>query len=497
MPSALLPHTDVAGMNRPVGALDSATALARYKGSWNERLAAHLLRRAGFGARPAELQRAVASGVQRAVDDLVEFPAAGELPPPEDLYDPSGQLAGFLMSGGRLNRNDEQRRELFKQIRMSERQSILALQQWWLNRMLNSPAPLQEKMALYFHGHFTSAAIQKGVSPLMIFNQNQLFRNNALANLRELTWNVSVDPAMLLYLDNARNEAAHPNENYARELMELFTLGVGHYTESDVRESARAWTGWVFRPRFGKTQFLPGRHDSGQKTFLGQTGNWSGREIIDIIFRQPACAAFLASSLLNFFVYNDPEPALVESVARLIRKNDYNLKPVISTLLRSNVFYSARAYRALVKSPVEFVIGTYKAFDLNAISLPAQRALMQMGQVLFYPPNVAGWPGGTNWLTSQTMIARQNFVAALVNSAMTGEGASWLQEVPLEAPAAARRVVGTLLQGDASRAALSQLAGYLNGAGTSALGTLSGENYQERVRGAAYLAMAMPAYQLN
>jgi uncharacterized protein (DUF1800 family) len=278
--------------------------------------------------------------------------------------------------------------------------------------------------------------------------------------------------------------------------MELFTLGLGNYTEADVRESARAWTGWIVARRTGKAQFAASRHDGGSKTFLGQTGNWSGRDIVDIIYRRPACAAFWASSLLNAFVYNDPEPQLVEDLAALIVRHDYNLAPVLSALFRSNVFYSARAYRALVKSPVEFVVGTYRALDLTTIDERAQRALVQMGQILFYPPNVAGWPGGANWLTSQTMIARQNFLAALVNSPAM-EQAGWMRDVPVNAAHAASDLIGTLLQGDASASAAHDVAAYLNGAGTSALGMLSGENYQERVRGAAYLTMAMPAYQLS
>ncbi len=386
-------------------------------------------------------------------------------------------------------------RQMAKDIRRSEVRSILSLQHWWLNGMLATPNPLQEKMALYFHGHYTTAAVQKGVGPVMAFNQNQLFRDNALGNLRELTWQVSIDPAMLLYLDNGTNVAQHPNENYARELMELFTLGVNHYSEEDVRQGARAWSGWVVNRRAGKAQFVARRHDDGPKTFLGRTGNWTGRDVVDIIFDQPQCAAFFANSLLNYFVYNDPEPALVNEVAALIRKNDYELRPVISTLLRSQVFYSQRAYRALVKSPVEFVVGTYNAFGLQEVDFTAQRALAQMGQVLFYPPNVAGWPGGDNWLTSQTAIARANFVASLVNSPSLEQ--SWLARMPLKASQTAYELVNTILFGDASSKAIAQLGNYLNGINTSALGMLSGENFQERVRGAAYLTMAMPAYQLN
>ncbi|HEX5274949.1 MAG TPA: DUF1800 domain-containing protein [Candidatus Rubrimentiphilum sp.] len=497
MATALTPRTDVAGIYRPAGQLDAATALAPYKGAWNSRLAAHLLRRAGFGSSPDEAAKYASMDVHSAVDALIDFPSTDGLPAPDELYDPRAALMQYLQPGMRPAALDDMtKRKIGQDVRRHERQSIIALQRWWLNRMLATPAPLQEKMALYFHGHFTSAAIQKGVSPIMVFNQNQLFRANALGNLRDLTWQVSIDPAMMIYLDNARSDPQHSNENYARELMELFTLGVGNYTEQDVRESARAWTGWVLRPRDGTVQFVPFRHDNGSKTFLGETGNFAGRDIVNIIFKQPASAAFFANSLLNFFVYNGPEPQLVDAVARLIRKNDFNIKPVISTLLRSNVFYSSRAYRALVKSPVEFVIGAYKALGAKQVDDSAQRALVQMGQILFYPPNVAGWPGGANWLTSQTVIARENFLAAIVNSPMM-DGVDWMQKMPLKASQAAKDLVAAVLYGDASEQGVAQLTDYLNGAGTSALGMLSGENYPERIRGAAYLTMAMPAYQLN
>lgn len=491
-----LAHTDVAGIDRPAGRLDIISALREYTGPWNERLAAHLLRRAGFGGTPDEIRRAAAHSMNAAVDALVHFPSTASLPEPPQLFDPRAMLRQEFFAGQiSLRPDDMQKRAIAKQIRQGERRSLIELQRWWLNRMIQTPAPLQEKLTLYFHGHFTTAAIQKGVTPQMLLDQNQLFRTNALGNLRELTWQVSVDPAMMLYLDNARSDATHPNENYARELMELFTLGVDNYTEKDVRESARAWTGWIVARRTGKSQFVASRHDGGSKTFLGQTGNWQGRDIVDIIYKQPACATFWATSLLNFFVYNDPEPELAAAVANLIRTNDYNLAPVISTLLRSTVFYSPRAYRALVKSPVEFVAGTYKALDLRELDERAQRALVQMGQILFYPPNVAGWPGGANWLTSQTMIARQNFLAGLVNSPEMEQG-GWIADVPMKASQASADLVATILQGDASASARAQLASYLNGNGTSALGMLSAENYQERVRGAAYLTMAMPAYQL-
>jgi uncharacterized protein (DUF1800 family) len=279
--------------------------------------------------------------------------------------------------------------------------------------------------------------------------------------------------------------------------MELFTLGVDHYSEEDVRQSARAWTGWVVDRSTGGSVFNARRHDDGTKTFLGQTGNFSGDDVVNIIFQQPQCATFFAASLLNFFVYNNPEPELVDQVAALLQKHDYELAPVLSAIFRSNVFFSDRAYRALVKSPVEFVAGTYKALAIPQVDEFALRSLVAMGQILFYPPNVAGWPGGENWTTSQMLIARQNFVAGLVNSQAMQQQSSWLEDLPMDASQASTSLVATILQGDASPFSFTQLTGYLNGANTSALGMLSVENREERLRGAAYLTMAMPAYQLN
>jgi uncharacterized protein (DUF1800 family) len=493
-----IPQTadDFAGMNRPQGRLDATTALAPYSGPLTERQAAHLLRRAGFGAAPDEVRRYAAMPVRNAVDSLIHFPgSANAQPGPADAYSPVPLLSQYGPRGMRAL-SDDARKAVNRQIRGNERRSILALQLWWLNRMLTTPAPLQEKMALYFHGHFTSAAIQKGVSPAMMFEQNQLFRNAALGNLRELTRSVSKNPAMLVYLDNDANFKSHPNENYARELMELFTLGVDKYSEDDVRNSARAWTGWRY-DRFSETAaFDPRFHDDGVKTFLGQTGNFNGDDIVNIIFEQPQCARFFAAGLLNTFVYNDPEPELVDGVARLLRKNTFELAPVVSTILRSNVFYSPRAYRALVKAPVEFVVGTYRTLGIPRMDASVLPVLRQMGQELFYPPNVAGWPGGGNWLTSDTMIARQNFLKRTLNSQNLAQS-SWLNAIPMQPRTAADSLISAILQGDAAPASRFELDGYLGGSGSSALAALTRENYDQRVSGAAYLAMAMPAYQLS
>ena len=476
------------GLNRPGGALDARTALAPYRDMWDERLAAHLLRRAGFGGTPQEIAAAARSNLHDVVESLVHYAGPSNASPP-DVYDPTQQLFGIRLLAA------ADRMATLKTIRQQAQQSIVSMQTWWLNQMLTTPAPLQEKMTFFFHGHFTTAAIQKGAWPSYVYNQNQLFRQNALGNLRDLTLAVSKDPAMLLYLDNASSNKTHPNENYARELMELFTLGHGNYSEEDIRQSARAFTGWTIDRQTGEFVDNPRIHDTGVKTFLGRSGNFDGSDIVSIIYQQPAASKFWANTLLNYFVYNDPEPQLVDGLASVIRKYDFNLAPVMSTLLQSNVFFSPRAYRALVKSPVEFVVGTHKTFALPEIDKIAPRALSQMGQILFYPPNVAGWPGGQNWITSQTIIARQNFLAQLSNSPMMGDSA-WLEEIPMDADRASFELIQVLLQGDAPDAARAQLLSYLNGASTSALKTLGAENFQERVRGAAYLAMAMPAYQL-
>jgi uncharacterized protein (DUF1800 family) len=470
---------------RPDGALDLATALAPYGGPWTVRQAGHLARRAGFGGAPADVARIAAAGMHGAVDSFIHFADASTLPSaPAALV--ADRYTGAARPTGDLT-------EFHKTIARARRADAIALEQWFLDRMIGSPAPLQEKMTLFWHGHFTSS-YQKGITAQALVDQNNLFRAHALGNIHDLTLAVSQDPAMLRYLDNAQNVKAHPNENYARELMELFTLGIGNYTETDVRESARSFTGWNLDR---SAQFIdrPFQHDDGTKTFLGKTGNFTGRDIVDIIFEQPAAARLFANRLLAFFVYSDPEPELVDAVAGLLRKNGYALQPVMATLLRSNVFYGDRAYRALVKSPVEFVVGSCQLFGITASTVPMLGALGRMGQRLFYPPDVKGWDGGAAWLNSQTVIARENFAAGLM--AQMGD-AAWIGNAisSMNPPVVARTVTDTILQGDVSPAAASRLVAYLAGTGEAALGTLSGENASERIRGAAYLTMAMPAYQL-
>jgi hypothetical protein len=486
---------------RPAGALSDTMALAPYDGPWNRRVAGHLLRRAGFGGTPEDVSRLAAMPMNAAVDSLIHFSKDDALAgSPDDTGAVFEQLRDAYQQLRRSGGDPDALKDAQKAFAKSRRQVGASMERWWLGRMIKTKAPLQEKMTLFWHGRFTTA-FSKGITPRESLDQNWLFRSNALGNARELTLAVSQDPAMLKYLDNDRNVADHPNENYARELMELYTLGIGNYTESDVRESARAFSGWNVRGPLagGGFYFNQRKHDFGSKTFLGHTGNLDGKDIVEIIYQQPAAARFLATGLLNFFVYNEPEPHLVDAVAEQLRKHDFQTAPVMSMLLRSNVFFSERAYRALVKSPVEYVVGAHQLFGLSDVSDEALLALGRMGQRLFYPPSVKGWDGGAAWLNSQTVLARENYVNYLVGSQMQQmQGGSWLVDgPPPTAQQAVAKLVGTILLGDASPRSSAELLAYLDGAGTSALGALSGENYEERMRGAAYLTMALPAYQLN
>jgi len=272
--------------------------------------------------------------------------------------------------------------------------------------------PLEEKMTLFWHGLLTSGLDKAG--PAQMFTQNQLFRKMAMDNLDDLLKAVSKDPAMMIYLDTETNRKGKPNENYARELMELFTTGIGHYTEDDVRESARAFTGWTLqgaqqRRLTTDSVFVPRLHDDGPKTFLGKTGNFTGDDIVDMLVPLRATAERLSARLFSFLAYPNPEPEIVHHLADTFQKNRHNVGAVVREIVAMDAFYSEKAYRALVKSPAELVAQTLKATGADAKGyVAAATAMAPMGQVLFYPPNVAGWPGGSSWINSSTLLTRIN-----------------------------------------------------------------------------------------
>ena len=477
---------------RPKGSIDASSSLLPYTGPWNPRLAAHLLRRAGFGGSPADIQSAVTAGMEATVGRLVH-PQTDSLP---------SAPAGDLSYGPMVDP-------------MQRRNAYYLTVSWWVDRMLQSPNPLVERMVYFWHNHFTSA-IEGGITPALIVAQNNVFRAHALGNFADLAHQIAQDPAMLLYLNGNQNRKQHPNENFARELMELFTMGVGNYSEQDVRESARAFTGWVLPRDASQATFVPRLHDDGSKTILGQSGNFRGDDVIDIILRQPATARFMARKFLRHFVYDDPEPELIDVVAARFRDSRYDVGALMGTLLRSNVFYSSRAYRSLVKSPVELVVGALRTVGVTASTPRVIGAMGAMNQVLLHPPNVAGWPGGSQWLNQGTILARLNFLSQLVSfhrDAKVGVAAApanpmqampvmsgpqaWISGAATNDPGSVtEHVLGLAVQDDATEEQRRSIMLYLQSDSVGNPVELNAENIDEKVRGAMSLALALPAYQL-
>ena len=283
--------------------------------------------------------------------------------------------------------------------------------------MIFTGHPLRERMTLFWHNHFATSQTKVENAGLMQ-RQNNLLRTHALGDFKALLTAIGKDPAMLIWLDSTANRKAHPNENYAREVMELFTLGRGHYSEKDVQEAARAFTGWfVVRDRFRE---VPAQHDDGEKTVLGHTGKLRGDDLPPILLAQPACAEFLCGKLVREFISDvDPMPApLIAPLAQGFRESGYDIRVPVETILRSNLFFSPEIRRRRVKSPVEFAIGTVRALEVLKPTVQADalaESCARMGQSLYAPPSVAGWEGGAAWANSTTMLSRANFALALLS----------------------------------------------------------------------------------
>ena len=394
-------------------------------GAYDAVKAAHLLNRAGFGGRPDEIARVLELGPVKAVDWLLDFPDAPvEEQSKTDVPDLSrieGYPRTFAERRKLLNgKSPEERQMLQQMLNASNREAMSATIGWWLKRMVDGPYPLQEKLTLFWHGHFTTSARDERSAWLM-WQQNELLRRQGAGNFREFVRQISRDPAMLDYLNNSQNRKKSPNENYARELMELFTLGIGNYTERDIKEAARAFTGWAHDG--DEFIYRAYDHDKDAKTFFGRTGNFDGDDVIEIILQQKACAPYIAERLWTFFAYENPEPAIVDALGGLIRKNKWSLRPAIRALFTSRAFYSSRAVGTQIKSPIQLVVGTAR---LLGSGLPETRrlvnALEQMGQVPLMPPNVKGWPGGRHWINTSTLLVRYNTALALVGGGNAPSG---------------------------------------------------------------------------
>jgi uncharacterized protein (DUF1800 family) len=361
----------------------------------------HLLRRTTLGYSPEQLEAALSAGFDKTVDRLVESKPTE--PPP---------LAAATTSGGRF--------------------PIAQLQQWWIGHMLATPTPFAERMTLFWHGHFTSD-YRKAADNTFMYWQNLTWRRMAMTDLRSMLLAVTVDPAMLRYLDLATSTGQNPNENYSRELMELFTIGAGNFTEDDVREGAKALAGWqlpkpdsiatvtvgnnVTRrlPVFSKQQsgvFNPRRAFNGSVTYLGKTGRLDTEGVIDRILAQPATAPFIALELVQHFVSGRPQANYVKALGDTFRRSRYDLKTLMRAIFKSPEFAAAEGYRSLVKSPIELMVHTARALGNESMGKLIASSGSGMGQALFDPPDVNGWPANEAWISTNTVVERVNFVTA-------------------------------------------------------------------------------------
>jgi len=402
--------------------------------AWTRERAAHLLERAGFGGTPGDIDAFARMTPRQAVRRLVYFEGAPEadLPvfehsgvwqPGIDALPPSrpatteqakarGEAIGIKVKPAGKRPLQPVVNQFFYWLRASKLETG-RVSYWWANRMLASPRPLQEKMALFWHGHFATSE-EKVRDYRKMLQQLELFQSTGLGNFRELLIEVARGPAMLAYLDAGINVKDAPNENFAREIMEMFTMGVGHYTEHDIREAARAFTGWNYHGL--EYRFVAEAHDSGEKTVLSRTANLGGVEVIDIILAQPATAEYLASRIYSFFVRSAPDAALRERLGHALREAHYDIAAFMETLLLSRDFYAPESMATRIKSPVELLVSTYRKLGLSSVpGVPDfNDTTAALGQRLMYPPTVAGWAEGPSWVTPGLLIQRGNFVLDVV-----------------------------------------------------------------------------------
>lgn len=385
-----------------------------YSGTFGIPEAAHLLHRTVIGPQWSEFEAAAANGLSGTVNALL----APRFPPPPpgswvneplpDLRDWNQQMIDSLLTVYR------------------EREEELRL--WWPEVMIDQQTSVIESMVLFWHDHFATGA-EKVVLPQSMYRQNDLFRDHALGNVRELTRAVAYDPAMLLWLDGQYNQVGNVNENFARELLELFTLGVDQYSQEDVVSAARAFTGY-YTPDGITSVFYPPWHDHGFKMFLGQGGNFDGDDIIDIIFEQEETARFFCRKLYQWFVDEYPDEALVEELAQTLRNNDYAVAPVLRQIFLSEHFFDSEYRGAIIKDGVDHYAGEIRALGMAPmvdLSDPADNqaifvrfSMNVSGQVLFEPPNVAGWPGYRTWVNSYTLPWRKTLDVGLIDGIVIG-----------------------------------------------------------------------------
>jgi uncharacterized protein (DUF1800 family) len=463
--------------------IDAKTAWAPYRPTadnpWDARKVGHLYRRAGFGASAAELEAGVADGHEATLERIL----AGK-PESDDFTRTSEYMA-----------SERSMSPVAPQPRLAA---------WWLHRMLKTSHPLREKMTLFWHNHFATSNAKVRNARFML-GQYRLIQKHALGSFQELLVGMGTDTAMLVWLDTTQSVKGKPNENYARELMELFSLGIGNYTEADIREAARAFTGYEIAG--GKGTFDPRKHDDTEKTVFGKTGAFKGEDIARLCLDHPACPRFIVRKLYRFLISESEPPSaeMIEPLAELYRETGLDTGKLVSVMLRSNLFFSPAAYQAKIKSPVEFAVGIVRGLEGTAGPLPLAAVLDGLGQVLFAPPSVKGWDGGPAWLNAQTLLARNNLALALTSTEGTAFG-SRCDPAALLAKHGAKSdeetvdfLLGVFLQGDVPAESRAKLLDYLWHAKVTKhpVYWTADDVTDHRLRAVAHLVLTLPEFQLS
>ena len=423
------------------------SALAPYAGAWTVREAAHFLRRTGFGPTLPELERATKDGFAATL---------------ARAFDPQPETAEFRSSEAALRKAAHVDND------------IKRLQAWWLYRMRHGANGLREKLALLWHNHFATGN-GKVRSVEQMAEQHDLIRTHAAGSFRDLLMGMAKDGAMLAWLDGDNNRKRHANENFAREIMELFALGVGNYTEQDIQEAARAFTGW--RLRDGRFWFDDTQHDTRPKTLFGKRGDYTGEHVVELCLTHPACPRFVALKLLKGFVTDQPAAAEIDAAAAELQKSDLTIGPALKTLLGSELFFAKQG--AMIKGPLDFVVGAWRTFGVRPNLEAADELLRDVGQSVFEPPTVKGWEGGRRWLSAATLLRRSQFAAETAfgdKYGRVGNADDWKT-------ATAAELADRLLARRPEPAALARLDGLLK----------SGDDGR---RDALHLALTMPECQL-
>ena len=479
--------------------------------------AVHLLNRAGFGGTPAQARALADMGLNKAVDQLVKYESQPVEPVKADLFDngimspPTDEQRETAKKARQSNDENAlaalQRERQRKQI--DDRKQIAELQKWWIKRMIETPRPLEEKMTLFYHGHFATG-YRTIEDSFHMYQQNQLFRKFATGNFAQLAHRIIRDPAMLKYLDNDENQKSKPNENMARELMELFTLGEGRgYTEDDIKAGALALTGYTFKD--DTFYFNNNNHDASTKNIMGQSGPFDGDGFLDVILARNECAEFMAGKLFKFFVNDLPgEPskeqkAFIVAMANKLRASKFEVKPLLNAVFSSAYFYSADNRGAIIKSPIQLTVQAVRSLRTPVRELSALASATDlMGQNVFFPPNVKGWDGGRSWMNTSTLFIRQNLLVYL----LTGRKPDMYEWQASDIPFDATHLVDHLRQPDGSvdmasgieyllRFNLAQSPSPLRLQQVMAFATSRGARLDnDRIIAVLALTTAMPEYQL-